>query len=174
MEPEGLLPLSQVPATCPYPEPAQSSPYPHISLPDDPLYYYASHLRLGFSSGLSPPGFPTKTLYTPLLSPISATCPTHLILLDFITRTIMGEEYRSFSSSLCSFLHSPVTSSLLGPNNLLCTLFSDTLRLQCTLYKNSAFASQKTHSPRQIPYKYRNNQRLLLHSHKHTVWVWWK
>ena len=28
MEPEGSLPHSQVPATCPYPEPAQSSPYP--------------------------------------------------------------------------------------------------------------------------------------------------
>jgi hypothetical protein len=30
METEGSLPHSQVPATCPYPEPAQSSPYPHI------------------------------------------------------------------------------------------------------------------------------------------------
>jgi len=28
MEPEGLLPHLQVPATCPYPEPAQSSPCP--------------------------------------------------------------------------------------------------------------------------------------------------
>jgi hypothetical protein len=28
----------------------------------------------------------------------------------------LGEEYRTLSSSLCSFLHSPVTSSLLGPN----------------------------------------------------------
>ena len=27
MEPEGSLPYSQEPATCPYPEPAQSSPY---------------------------------------------------------------------------------------------------------------------------------------------------
>jgi hypothetical protein len=42
--------------------------------------------------------------------------PTHLILLDFITSTILLEEYRTLSSSLCSFLHSPVTSSLLGPN----------------------------------------------------------
>ena len=69
-----------------------------------------------------PSGFPTKTLYTPLSSPIRATCPTHLIFLDFITRTILGEEYKSFISSLCSLLHSPVTLSLLGPNILLNTL----------------------------------------------------
>jgi hypothetical protein len=37
MEPEGSLPHSQVPATCLYPKPAQSIPYPHIALPDDHL-----------------------------------------------------------------------------------------------------------------------------------------
>ena len=63
----------------------------------------------------------------PFTSPIRATCPAHLILLDFITRTILREEYKSFSSSLCSLLHSPVTSSLLGPNILLNTMFSNTL-----------------------------------------------
>ena len=36
MEPEGSLPHSQEPATCPYPKPDQSSPCPHISLPEDP------------------------------------------------------------------------------------------------------------------------------------------
>ena len=61
----------------------------------------------------------------PLSSPIRATCPAHLILLHFITRTILGEEYKSFSYSLCNLLHSPVTSSLLGPNILLNTMFSN-------------------------------------------------
>ena len=64
----------------------------------------STHLYLGLPSGLPTSGFPTKTLYTPFSSPICATCPTYLILLDFIARTILGEEYKSFSSSLCNHL----------------------------------------------------------------------
>ena len=93
----------------------------------------SSHLRLGLPSGLFPSGFPIKTQYTSFLSPIRATCPAHLILLDFITRTIMGQEYRSLSFSLCSFLHSSVTLSLLGPNILLNTPLSNTLSLRSSL-----------------------------------------
>ena len=63
--------------------------------------------------------FPHQEPIQPLSSTIRATCQAHLILLDFITLTILGEEYKSFSSSLSNLLHSPVTSSLLRPNILL-------------------------------------------------------
>ena len=36
MEPEGSSPYSQVPATCPYPEPTPSSPHNPLLLTDDP------------------------------------------------------------------------------------------------------------------------------------------
>ena len=85
------------------------------------------HLCLGLPSGLLPSGFPTKTLYTLSPHPYAPHAQYHLMLLDFITRTILGEEYKSFSSLLCNLLNSPITSSLLGPNILLHTLFSNTL-----------------------------------------------
>jgi len=99
----------------------------------DPSFHFlkihlisSSHLHLRLQSGLFPSGFPTKTLYAYLLCPTSATNPAHLIL-NWITRIIFGEEYR-LSPSLCSFLHSPVTLSLVGPNKFLSILFSKNLQ----------------------------------------------
>jgi hypothetical protein len=70
MEPVGSLPHLQVPATCPYPEPDQSSPCPQISLLEDPAKCYPpSYIRLSLPSSQFLSGFPTKNLiYTYLLS----------------------------------------------------------------------------------------------------------
>ena len=77
-------------------QPIQSI-YPHPSSWRS-ILIISTHLRVGLPSGLLPSGFPTKTLYTTLSSRIRATCPAQLILLDFITRKILGEKYKSFSS----------------------------------------------------------------------------
>ena len=108
---------------CPPPVPVLSQIHPfHASHPTSWRFILilSSHLRLGFPSDLFPSGIHTKTLYTPLLSPLHDTCPAQRIRLDFITRTICHEQYRSLCSSLFSFLHSPVISTLLVPNILNC------------------------------------------------------
>ena len=68
MEPEGSSPHSQVPATCPYPEPARSSPSPHISLPEDPSQYNPPTYAWTFQVVNFSQAIPTKTLYKPPFS----------------------------------------------------------------------------------------------------------
>jgi hypothetical protein len=124
MECYSSLLQSQVPATCPSPDPARSSPYIYISLPKDPSSYYRPNCNWVSQVVSFPQISPSKRCIN-LSFPIHATCPAHL-LLDFITRTILGDQYRSLGSALWSFLHFPVTPSFLGPNIFFNTLISNT------------------------------------------------
>ena len=129
MEPEGSLPRLQMPTICTCPEPYQSSPRP-------PSHFLNIHFNIilpsmpGSSKWSLSLRFPHQNPVH--IFPLPHTCymPHSSHLLDLITRIICGEQYRSLSSSLCSFLHSPVTSSLIGPNILLSTLFLHTLILR--------------------------------------------
>ena len=77
-----------------------SQPYP-VHIPTSHLLEIHPHI-IHESTPRSPhwsPSlrFPHQDPVHPLSSPIRSTCPAHLIILDFITRTILGEEYKSFS-----------------------------------------------------------------------------
>jgi len=119
MEHEGSLPQSQVPATCPLPEPHRSSPYPHITLPLDPSLYYLPMYAWVFQV-VSFSQVNTPKIYIHLSFP-PCTAPT--FPLDFVTKIVFGEKYRSLRSSLRTFLHSCFTSSLLCPDILYSTVF---------------------------------------------------
>jgi hypothetical protein len=57
------------------------------------------------------------------------TCPTHLMLLNFITLKKSGKEHKPWRSLFYSCLQLYITVSLLGPNSFISTLFSKTLKL---------------------------------------------
>jgi len=117
MEPEGSLPQSQMPAICPYPEPARTSPYSHIPLPEDPSYFYPPIYARVSQVVSYPSGFPTKSLYTPLLSPKRATCPAYLIILDFIIRISVHTHIYS-NSNLADLPPRPSALGKEGPETL--------------------------------------------------------
>ena len=75
--------------------PSLSWAYPIQSIYPHPtswrsILLLSTHLRLGFPCDLFPSGFPTKTLYTTLSSPIRATSPAHLILQQSVISKTCG------------------------------------------------------------------------------------
>jgi hypothetical protein len=72
------------------------------------IQIFSTYLHLSPRNDLFPSGFHTNKIYVLLFARIHTTCLDHLILLDLIILIILGEDYKLRSSSLCSFIHSPV------------------------------------------------------------------
>jgi hypothetical protein len=73
------------------------------------------HLRLGLPSGLFPSGFSTNILYAFIFSPIRATCPAHLTLLDLIIlKSYEAPHYADFSNLLSPDTHTTKRNVILS------------------------------------------------------------
>jgi len=97
------------------------------------------HLNIILPSAPGSPKWPLPLSF-PHQNPVYASSLPHTRYMPhpshssrFYHATILGEEYRSLSPSLCSFLHSLVTSCLLEQNIPFNTLFSNTLNLRSSL-----------------------------------------
>jgi hypothetical protein len=102
---------------------------PHILSQINPVlallnYFFNIHFSIilpstpGFSKCPPSASFPHQTLYAPVLSPIHAACPAHLIVLNLTTRIIRGEDYKYQSSRYAVF-----SSSLLPPSQFSMNLY---------------------------------------------------
>jgi hypothetical protein len=106
MEHESSLPFSQSWARSIY-----SVPSHPVSLKS--VLALSSHLSIVSPSRLIRWSSPTENLYEFLFVPMRATYRGHLIFFDVIL-IILGEEYKLWCSRW-NFLHTYVTSSLIGP-----------------------------------------------------------
>jgi len=100
----------------------QSTPSQTVSLISSIIFWYFSSIQifqLNFHINFSYP----RACYM--------TCPFHP--LDFITFLSFYEGHKLWSSSFCSRLWPPATSSLLDPNVHFSTLFSNTINLCSSL-----------------------------------------
>jgi hypothetical protein len=99
---------------------------------------------------LSTSGFQAEIGYAFIMSPSRPTCPTYLVLLDWLTPIICSEEY-NVRSSLIGVSSSLCTCSLLNRNVPYITLFSLTLNWCSSLRVGHQV---DTHRKRQIDYSF--------------------
>jgi len=100
-------------------------------------------MRQCLLSGFFPSGI--KTNYFMHISPLPRVpCFYHLVLLYLTTLITFVLDYKLRSSSLCSLLQPPTTSSLLGPSILLSTLCEHRQSMLLTYYESSSFTSVQT------------------------------
>ena len=132
MEPEESLPHSQVLANCSYHEQLNPIHSPNIPHPDNLFYYHFPIYAWVYALVSAPPVSPPKPCTRqPLPNKRYMHRPSHSF--RFYEHTILGEEYRTLSYSLCSVFHSLVISSLLCQSILLNTLCWNTLSLSSYL-----------------------------------------
>jgi len=114
---EGSLPHSKQPAFYSYPEPQESSRCP-------PSHFLKTHCNIILpfiprsSKCFFPLRFPHLNSVCTYPRPLHATSPDHLIILNLFIPIMIGKEYRSQRSSLCSLLQFQVggTASYMEKN----------------------------------------------------------
>ena len=104
MEPEDSLPRSQVPATCPYPEPPRSSPYPPTS------YFPKKQLNIILPPTLGSPKWSLSLRFPPPKPCIRLSSPTYALHAPPISFfSILGTQsyyfkiYRSIADTSLSY-----------------------------------------------------------------------
>jgi hypothetical protein len=159
-KPKGLSPHSQQPATGLCPEQVESNPHPPASLPkihSDPILSPTpSSSEWSLSFRLSHQNHLCFSLHS---HAHHMPFPLHSSWLG-LPNDIWGW-VQLWSSSLCNFLHSPVTSSNLDQNILPRTLFSNTLSL-------CSFLSVRY----KVSHKYKTTGRIMFFSYVLTLHSW--
>jgi hypothetical protein len=111
-EPKDWSPYPEVTTTGPYSESVESVLHTYVVFHSVLLLILFFRLLLVAQIFIFLLHFPNNVSYTFTIVPMCATCPTHLMLLDFTTVIMFGEDYKSWSPALYCFLHSPVTRAL--------------------------------------------------------------